>query len=289
MVQMEGAFPTIVGVDPQEIKRVADNVPPMLVEGLVPSQAVVMLAGQPGIGKSFVALSMCASIAEGTPWFDLSTGEPRKALYVLGEGYAQVGRRVRAWERLNERQMSDGVQFVDGAGFGIDLTNEERASALLAFVETEKPGIVVLDTFAMLARVESENDNAGVGNAMRVAHQIVQRTGTAVMFVHHVAKESGKVRGATAFRGNADTVIVAKRDERDGTGRTFLLSTEGEDDGKQRDSEAVREHGFEVVSFGPGGVLARVHQEPLPAVARPLDDDAVKQLEARGIVITKAA
>lgn len=235
------------------LKQVAASAPPPLIDGLLPSQAVVTFAGPPGIGKSFTALSWAACVSQGISWFGQAVQAPKYVFYVLGEGYTQFGHRAAAWEAANGLPLNENLQYVDGAAQGIDLADPETISA---FIEKLMPfrehlGLVVFDTFAMLARVHSENDNSQVAAAYRSANRIVRELGATVVIVHHVSKESGLVRGATAFRGNSDTVIVAAESPRENES-SFFLSTRGEDDGKQRDGMPIKLEGFEI---DPSGVL----------------------------------
>lgn len=254
------------GVSPAELKATARNGPPPLIDGLLPSRAVVTFAGVPGVGKSFTALSWAACVATGDDWFGHRVGAAYRVVYVLGEGWSQFGHRVRAWEEVNGKALPDHLRFVDGAGEGVDLADPVRVEAIIEQLKAVAPGLVVLDTFAMLARIESENDNAQVGRVFSAAHRIVRATGATVVLVHHVSKAAGQVRGATAFRGNADAVIVASTSGKDDD-PTFFLSTRGEDDGKQRDMEPVKLYGFEVASPGVLSVRAKASEKGATADA----------------------
>lgn len=236
-------------VSPAELKATAKSGPPPLINGLLPSQAVVTFAGQPGVGKSFTALSWAASVAAGDDWFGHRVATAYKVVYVLGEGWSQFGHRVKAWEEVDGKPLPDHLRFVDGTGHGIDLADPAQVDLMIERLKEIGPGLVIIDTFAMLARVESENDNAQVGRVYTGAQRIVRATGATVVLVHHVSKGAGQVRGATAFRGNADAVIVAATSGKDDD-PTFFLSTRAEDDGKQRDMEPVKLYGFEIATPG---------------------------------------
>lgn len=264
------------GVSPGELKNQAKQGPPPLIAGLLPSQAVVTFAGIPGIGKSFVALSWACAVATGEPWFGRTVAGPYRVAYLLGEGWSQFGHRVQAWEDVHSRSLPDHLRFIDGAGEGIDLTDDVQVKAIIERLRQMGPGLVIVDTFAMLARVESENDNAQVGKVLTAAHRIVRATGATVVLVHHVSKAAGQVRGATAFRGNADTVIVAASSDKDDD-VTFRLSTRGEDDGKQRDMEPVRLSGFVIDS---PGVLGRERMQARKAEATESFEDVMAQAAA---------
>lgn len=234
------------------LKQVAASTPPPLIEDLLPSKAVVTFAGTPGIGKSFVALSWAAAVAGGVPWFDKAVQNPQYVAYVLGEGYSHFGKRVEAWEQVYG-PMSRNLRFIDGASQGMNLADPQNVDDLIEKLRAMSPGLVIFDTFAMLAQVKSENDNSQVSEVFRAAHRIVQMTNATVVIVHHTTKDSGLVRGATAFRGNADTVIVASEATRKDD-PTFELSTRGEENGKQRDGLPIKLDGFEVSA---PGVLTR--------------------------------
>lgn len=237
-----------------QIKQIARNRPPELINGYVPSSGVMVLAGAPGTGKSFTALSWAAAIAEGSQWFGRAA---RKAavLYVLGEGYSCFGDRVEAWETVNGREIPEDLTYVDGLMFGINLKDPYSVQQLIERINEVPTGLVIFDTFSVLARVDSENDNAEVAQVMANAHTIARATGATVMLIHHTTKTSGSVRGASAFVGNADTVVVAteeKKKNENGEIETdgFLLSTATHYGGKRRDGEPKTMHGFSIATPG---------------------------------------
>ena len=231
-----------------QMEQIARNRPPELINGFVPSSGVMVLAGAPGTGKSFTALSWAAAIAEGSQWFGRQT---RKApvVYVLGEGFSGFGKRLEAWESVNGRPMSDNLHFMDGLTYGIDLNDPDSVQQLIAMLAYVQPGLVIFDSLLMLAKYSNENDNAEVAQVMANVNSIVQATGATAMLVQHIMESS-----ASSFVGTADTVVVAAEDTRENATGTFLLSTEAQYGGKQRDGEARTLYGFKIDS---PGVLSR--------------------------------
>lgn len=236
-----------------QMEQIARNRPVELIKGFVPTGGVMVLAGAPGTGKSFTALSWAAAIAEGSSWFGQQTRQA-PVLYVLGEGFSGFGSRLEAWVSVNGGRKPNNLHFIDGLTHGIDLKDPGVVQQLINAFAYTQPGLVIFDTFSMLARVRSENDNAEVAQVMANVNKIVQATGATAMLIHHTTKTTGTVRGATAFVGNADTVVVATEDTKKNDNGTFLLSTEAQHGGKQRDGEARTLHGFKIDS---PGILSR--------------------------------
>ena len=207
-----------------------------------------MLAGGPSTGKSFTALSWAVAIAEGNQWFGQQTRQA-PVVYVLGEGFSGFGKRIKAWETVNNRPMSDNLSFIDGITHDIDLKDPAAVQQLIDVLAYKQPGLVIFDTFPILARMTSENDNAEMLEVMTNVNKIVQATGATVVLIHYTTESS-----ASSFVGTADTVVVAAEDTRENATGTFLLSTEAQYGGKQRDGEARTLYGFKIDS---PGVLSR--------------------------------
>ena len=267
---------------PAEMKAIAQVAPEELITGLVPSGGVMVLAGAPGLGKSFIALSWAAAVAEGSSWFGKAVRQA-PVVYVLGEGWGGFGRRITAWEQANQHVISEQLHFVNGVRLGIDFSDGESVDQLIERVEAVEPGLIVVDTFSMLARVSNENDNAEVAAVMANISKVVSETGATVMLVHHVTKTTGSVRGASAFVGNADTVVMVKEEGTTAAEKKgFFITTDRAYDGKQRDGMAETLRGFSVASPGVlerDGAVAEQRQQMDAAKAAAFAAMAAKQDE----------
>ena len=247
MTQQEQQQPTFF-TSWVEIEQIALNRPAELIDGFISSSSVVVLAGGSSTGKSFTALSWAAAIAEGNQWFGQQTRQA-PVVYVLGEGFSGFGRRIKTWEIFNGRPMSDNLHFMDGLTYDIDLNDPDSVQQLIAMLAYVQPGLVIFDSLSMLARYSNENDNAEVAQVMANVNSIVQATGATVVLIHYTTESS-----ASSFVGTADTVVVAAEDTRENATGTFLLSTEDQYGGKNRNGAALTLHGFKIDS---PGVLSR--------------------------------
>lgn len=152
--------------------------------GLVPGSAV-LVAGDPGIGKSTLLLQAAARFAAG----GLST------LYISGEeAAAQV--RMRA-KRL-------GLQDAP-----VRLGAETALSDILATLDAERPGLAIIDSIQTMWSDAADSAPGSVTQVRTVAHQLTafaKRRGTAVILVGHVTKE-GQIAGPRVVEHMVDTVL----------------------------------------------------------------------------------
>jgi DNA repair protein RadA/Sms len=151
--------------------------------GLVPG-AVILIGGDPGIGKSTLTLQVVAAISAD-----------RKALYVTGEeSTAQVASRA---------------QRLDLPLDSIDVLAETGLETILAHVAQAKPHVVVIDSIQTLY---SEQFNSAPGSVVQVrecAAELVRyakANGVSILIVGHVTKE-GSIAGPRVLEHLVDTVI----------------------------------------------------------------------------------
>jgi hypothetical protein len=226
-----------------------------LIEGLIQTSGLVVLAGDGGIGKSAIAIDWAATIAAGIDkWHGRKVASGSNVLYVAGEGVEGFEDRLQAWEAANGRTIPEERMGFISEGFSL---SSERATVHLEMAVRERDyALVILDTLSQLSSVDNENDNAELSRVLNAARSIRQaRPGTTVMIVHHVSK-GGRVRGASAIRNNADAVIVARADAGANVS-TFSLTTEHEFDGKQKNGPAETIDGFWLDSLGAGVIVRR--------------------------------
>lgn len=146
--------------------------------------SVMLLSGDPGIGKSTLVLQIAAQLAEREP-----------VLYVSGEeSTAQI--KLRA-DRL-------GL----GAS-GLDLLAETNIDAIAATIEQGKYQLVIIDSIQTMA-VEALTGSPGTVGQITASAQVLQmvakQKGIATLIIGHVTKE-GNIAGPKILEHLVDVVL----------------------------------------------------------------------------------
>jgi DNA repair protein RadA/Sms len=159
--------------------------------GLVPG-AVVLLAGEPGVGKSTLLLDVAQQWAAhaGTP-----------SLVVSGEeSVSQVRLRAERLGALHEK---------------LFLASESDLGAVLGHLDAVKPGLLVLDSVQTISTQSTEGVPGGVTQVRAVTSALVgvaKERGIATVLVGHVTKD-GQVAGPRVLEHLVDVVLHFEGDK----------------------------------------------------------------------------
>ena len=208
---------TLAEVSVEEIPRFSTSsaeLDRVLGGGLVDG-SVVLIGGDPGIGKSTILLQTLCNIAERIP-----------ALYVTGEeSQQQVAMRAR---RLSLPQDK------------LKVMTETCIENIIATAKVEKPKVMVIDSIQTIFTEQLQSAPGGVSQVRESAALLVRyakQSGTAIFLVGHVTKE-GALAGPRVLEHMVDTVLYF----------------EGESDGRLRLLRAVKNRFGAVNELGVFGM-----------------------------------
>ncbi len=193
-VALERTRPTPLGeVAPDAARRIETGLHELdrVLGGGVVLGSVVLLGGDPGIGKSTLLMQALAGMA----------AQDRRVLYASGEeSAAQIALRAK---RL-------GVRGVDRVLVQATTALEEVEAA----IEDEKPEVVVVDSIQTLRSSELESMAGSVGQLREVAARLVElakRRAIALFVIGHVTKD-GALAGPKILEHLVDTVLSFEGD-----------------------------------------------------------------------------
>jgi DNA repair protein RadA/Sms len=160
----------------QELDRVLGG-------GLV-GGSVVLIGGDPGVGKSTLLVQALSSLARQLP-----------VLYVSGEESAeQIGLRASRLGLATER---------------VRVLTETGVEQILAIAGTERPRVMVMDSIQTFYSEQLQSAPGSVAQVRESAAQLVRfakRSGTSLFLVGHVTKD-GSLAGPRVLEHMVDTVL----------------------------------------------------------------------------------
>ncbi len=173
----------------QRMKTGIADLDTVLGGGILPA-GVVLLAGQPGIGKSTLLMQVAAQVAENRP-----------VLYASGEESAgQV--KLRA-SRLGA-DAGDDLQFVASTS----------ADDIVATIQSGKYSLVIIDSIQTLSLNEITSAPGTVSQITNASNAIIRaakHSDAAVILVGHVTKE-GSIAGPKVLEHLVDVVLQFEGD-----------------------------------------------------------------------------
>lgn len=191
--------------------------PVYLVADFLETECLAMLFGDPGCGKSFLAVDLALSVATGTGFHG------RKALagpvvYLAGEGHNGLMRRIEAWPKEQKVDVKQCPLFLSQSA--AQFLNDELVREVAAAVEAVKdafgtPVLIIVDTVARSFGGGDENSTPDMTKFVAALDQFRERYACTILLVHHTGHTDKKrARGNMALKGalDAEYRVEKKRD-----------------------------------------------------------------------------
>jgi DNA repair protein RadA/Sms len=174
----------VKGSEDRRWKTGIDEFDFVLGGGIVPG-SMVLVGGEPGIGKSTLLLQVAARLR--------ANGHP--TLYVSGEE-SPLQIKLRA-DRLAE------------AAGAVDLLTETELETILATASQARPAVMFVDSIQTIFTTDLEGAPGNVGQVRECAARLMRfakESGTTVLVVGHVTKGGG-IAGPKTLEHIVDTVL----------------------------------------------------------------------------------
>jgi len=184
LAEIEGEAEARLSLPIEEFARVLGG-------GIVPA-SVVLVGGEPGIGKSTLLLQMAVQMAHHGP-----------VLYVSGE---ESERQIKA-----RAQRLFGAQ---GVPDGLYLYSETDLESIIHHLESLQPILAVIDSIQTVHLPEIDSSAGSITQVRDCASRlqaVAKAGGTAIFLVGHVTKE-GAIAGPRVLEHIVDTVLYLEGD-----------------------------------------------------------------------------
>ena len=164
--------------------------------GIVPG-SIVLIGGDPGIGKSTLTLQMTLQMARDN-----------NVLYVSGEE-SERQMKMRALRLLRNEQGQ-----VSALPDRLYLVTETNLDVILAHVQEVKPSLLIVDSIQTVTLSEMESSAGSISQVRECAtrlRELAKSSGIAVFVIGHVTKE-GTIAGPRVLEHIVDTVLYLEGD-----------------------------------------------------------------------------
>lgn len=266
-VYSESPDGTRMAVWVDDLSRVAPRGMAWLWPSRVPLGKVTLLVGDPGRGKSLLALDMAARVSRGAPWPDAESGSAPLGSTILLSAEDDTADTIRP--RLDALGGDPSRVCVVRA-----VTWEDRDGADVFSLSRDTVGLeglirkwrdvrlIILDPVsAYLGGAESYN-NADIRRVLAPLQELAERTGVAVLAISHLTKRAAasvmyRAMGSLAFVSAARAVWAAVPD-RAAPGRMLLLPV------KCNLAGSIKGMAYRIVPHPANPALPTVAWEPEP-------------------------
>lgn len=194
-----------------------------MIDGFWTDNSCGLIAGIPGVGKTWIAMDMLFAVATGQPClgkYPVRTQSP--VLLVEEEGsFFGLSRRIHMLSRGRELDAKSLSNFHHITRQFIDIVEHEKQ--LISFVRQRGIKFVVFDSLRQLHSVD-ENSSDKMKPVLASFSRLSLETGCSVLLIHHLRKDNGlgktdkrsifeRVRGTSAIHAWRDCILGIEADE----------------------------------------------------------------------------
>lgn len=184
-----------------------------LVKRWIQREALIMVHGPSGGGKTFVVLDWCLRMASGMAEWHGNKVKPGAVVYLAGEGHHGLRGRIAAWKHHHQAEhlrmwlSRNGCDLNTPAGYA-------RVVEQVRMLDTP-PDLIVVDTLHRFL-LGDENSAQDAKTMLDACNSLMAEFGCSVLLVHHTGvsdEAQHRARGSSAWRGALDieiSVIPAK-------------------------------------------------------------------------------
>ena len=253
-----------------------------LIKRWVQREALGMIHGPPGAGKTFILLDWALRMATGMPDWCGNRVSPAPVAYLAGEGLHGLRGRIAAWKHFYKAR---DINLWISRG-GLDLNTRAGYQACVEHLRQlpVTPKFLCIDTMHRFLAGD-ENSAQDAKTMLDACAALIEEFHCSIVLAHHpgVAEEAQhRARGSSAWRGALDIEISVSPPKGNGPGQIIQR--------KSKDTELAEPIYFELQQVKIPGWLdedgeavtsaVMVRADAPPAIRKPLKlDDYRKTLE----------
>lgn len=203
-------------IDLNEVLNSPDKPPTWLVRDTLAAGNMIILAGEPGVGKSILAYTLAMAVATGEPFLGRQTTQGPVLYYDEENSLPDMKEYLRwVWRGLEKPSLFDALRAnLSLAHFELAAAGPRRYDYMRDLAADRHPSLIILDTASPVCNIQQENDNAEAGRAIVQLRRVQAASGpgaTMLILKHEkLDREPGMhrtIRGAKTWLGELDAVL----------------------------------------------------------------------------------
>lgn len=179
----------------------------------IPLRMLSLLAGEPGVGKSMIALDLAGRIIAGRDFPDGRSAPraSRAVIYVDAEDAPSIhDERSMAW-KLDRKRLF--LMLPEAGGLFIDLNEQAARDRLVEMIHTLAPALVIVDSLSSIS-LRGESAKEDVMCLLAFLKRVAQNFDCAVLLIHHLRKPppgmQARLLTMADVRGSGHIVAAAR-------------------------------------------------------------------------------
>ena len=188
------------------------NLPPIkwLIDGLIPEEAITIMPGASGSFKTWLAMSMALSIANGKNFLDIFTTRQANVLIIDEEG----GERLYSERfKLLGAPNNSPVYLMSMTNF---VANKEKINNIIKECKKKNIELIIIDS---LVRVNTGDENSSRDIAKFFSLlRLITKESISILIIHHNRKPgqggydpSSDMRGSSDIKAAVDVQLAVKQ------------------------------------------------------------------------------
>lgn len=184
------------------------------IDTLLP-QGLIILAGPPKVGKSWLVLDWCLSVSKGETVWNFNTNQGTTLYLCLEDTYRRLQNRLYC---ISD-DIPNNIFFATSSCSLSDGLEEQIEDFVSEHTDTK---LVVIDTLQLIRKPHNDISYSNDYTELSKLKHLADKLNISLLVIHHFKKERtsdflNNFSGSTAITGCADTLISISEKERGGT------------------------------------------------------------------------
>jgi len=201
-------------IDLSTVLLAEDPEPIYLVDNLYYQGQLIVMAGEEGVGKSFLQYNLAISIAAGIPFLGLTVKQGRVLYFDEENSRPDLQQYLRQiWRGCGKPLIAQLQENIFIEHFSLAEHGKKRFDYMAEVARRVQPALIIIDTATPCCGIEDENSNGEASKAIRALRR-VKGDATMIILKHvlfsHDQTKRQTIRGAKSWLGESDGNIYHK-------------------------------------------------------------------------------